>query len=55
MNPEWLAVPFNATEIHENLEDMASCANIPRLSVLNLAKSTTEMQLKDVKSIILRN
>ena len=39
----------------EKLEDMASAANIPRVAILNPSSSIDEMQIKDVKSIILRN
>ena len=39
----------------ERLEDMAQAANIPRVAILNPSQSIDECQIKDIKSIILRN
>ena len=55
MDPEWFAVPFEAQSVAERIEDLAEAANIPRVSILNPSSSLDEMQLKDIKSVILRN
>ena len=54
-DPNWFAVPFENQAVMEKLEDMADCANIPRVAILNPSSSIDEMQIKDIKSIILRN
>ena len=55
MDPTWLAVPFEAQQVAEKLEDMAQAENIPRVAILNPSKSIDECQVKDIKSIIMRN
>ena len=55
MDPSWFAVPFEAQNICEKLEDMAQAANIPKVAILNPSKSTDECEINDIKSIIMRN
>ena len=55
MDPEWLSVPYEAQSVSERIEDLAEAANIPRVSILNPSQSLDECQIKDIKSIILRN
>ena len=55
MDPSWFAVPYEAQNVTEKLEDMAQAANIPRVAILNPSKSTDECEINDIKSIIMRN
>ena len=55
MDPSWMAVPFENQHVAERLEDMAQAENIPRVAILNPHRSIDECQIKDIKSIILRN
>ena len=55
LNPNWLAVPFENQNVAERLEDIAQAENIPRVAIFNPLRSMDECQLKDIKSIILRN
>ena len=55
MDPNWFAVPFECQSVAERMEDMAEAANIPRVAILNPSQSLDECQIKDVKSIIMRN
>ena len=55
MEPNWPAVPFESQYVAEKLEDLAQVENIPRVAILNPSKSIDECQVKDIKSIILRN
>ena len=55
MDPNWYAVPHECSSVSERLEDMAEAANIPRVAILNPSSSLDECQIKDVKSIIMRN
>lgn len=52
--PWLLAVPFENTEIINKLEDMAEAETIPRLSIINLQKSASEVAIKDAKRFILK-
>ena len=55
MDESWFAIPFENQENAERLEDLALAATIPRVAILNPTKSTDDCQLKDIKSIIMRN
>jgi hypothetical protein len=52
--PWVLAVPYGSTEIINRLEDMAEAETIPRLSIINLQKTASEVAIKDAKPIILK-
>ena len=55
MEEEWYSVPYERQDVAERLEAMAQAQNIPRVAILNPMKSLEECELKDIKSIILRN
>ena len=54
MPSSYLAVPFDASDVMVKLEDMAECANIPRVSLFCTRKGFTEFAVKDCKRNILR-
>ena len=55
MKEEWFAVPFENETVAAKLEDIAQAANLPRLAIFNPTKSCEEAQIKDCKSIVMRN
>ena len=54
MPREWYCLPYDAEEAIIRVEDMAKAENIPKVTVLNPARSTDEPAIKDVKALLLR-
>ena len=51
----WYNVPFEATKVMEQLEDIACAASIPKVTILKPSASLSEPFLKDIKASILKN
>jgi hypothetical protein len=52
--PWILAIPFGDEEVTDRLEDLAEAETVPKLSIINLQKSSSELAIKDAKRIILK-
>ena len=55
MPQSWYNVPFEATKVMEQIEDLAHASTIPRVAILKPSASLSEPVLKDIKPIILKN
>lgn len=48
----WYNVPYEATKVIEQIEDICQAATIPRVSILKPSASLTEPFFKDIKGMV---
>ena len=51
---DWYAMPFDAYDAIARVEDVAQAANIPKVSILNGARSLDEPAIRDIKQMLLK-
>ena len=52
MPVSWYNVPYEATKVIEQLEDICQAATIPRVAILKPSASLTEPFFKDIKAMV---